>query len=52
MIVNIPLAIGWIVLGFSQSLTVICVVFTLFGVIFGLNEASLATYGIEIWYVH
>lgn len=51
ILVNIPFAIGWIVLGFSQSLTVICIVFTMFGILLGLNEASIATYTIEIWYV-
>lgn len=48
MLVNIPLTIGWIVLGFSYSFPVICLIFTLMGFSFGLKEAPTYTYISEI----
>lgn len=49
MLLNIPLTIGWIALGFSHSFPLICVMFTVLGFSFGLKEAPSVTYISEIW---
>lgn len=48
MMVNIPLAIFWIILGFSRSFSVISVMFVLIGFCFGLKEAPSFIYISEI----
>lgn len=50
MMVNIPLAIFWIILGFSQSFLVISIMFVLIGFCFGLKEAPSFIYISEIRY--
>lgn len=48
MLVNIPLTMSWIILGFSHSFPLICLLFTLVGFCFGLMEAPTLTYVSEI----
>lgn len=48
MLLNIPLTIGWITLGFSHSFPIICLMFTILGFSFGLKEAPSVTYISEI----
>lgn len=48
MMVNIPLAIFWIILGFSQSFLMISAMFLLIGFCFGLKEAPSFIYISEI----
>ena len=48
MMVNIPLTICWIILGFSQSFSMISAMFVLIGFCFGLKEAPSFIYISEI----
>lgn len=47
--VNVPYAIGWIMLYYANSLTVINIAFALLGLGIGLMEAPIFTYIGEIW---
>lgn len=49
MMVNIPLTICWIILGFTQTFPLICLLFSIMGFCFGLKEAPSLTYITEIW---
>lgn len=44
LMLTIPLTITWIVLGFAQSFTLICIGFTIIGFCMGLKETPAITY--------
>lgn len=50
LLTSIPFIIGWTMLCYSQSLTMIYAAFCIMGFGFGLKEASSMTYTSEIWY--
>lgn len=51
MVVCIPIAFAWLLMGFSYSFPVICFGFTFIGFCFGLKEAAAATFVSEIRWV-
>lgn len=52
MILNVVIFLfAWILVGFSQSYSMICAIFLLFGLTIGVNEAATVAYVTEIWYV-